>query len=388
MTRKIALTGAEIFDGHLRHDNAAVLLSGDVISDVVSDDDIPFDFEPVRLDQGLLAPGFIDLQANGGGGVLFNEQPNLEGIRTICDAHARFGTTSLLTTLITDTPEVMKRAIDAGIEAHERKIPGFLGLHLEGPHLSTQKNGAHRADLIRVMTDRDVESLREARKALPNLMVTLAPEAAADAQIAELTKAGICVSLGHTNASAERAKRAFKAGARTVTHLFNAMSGLTHREPGLVGALLNSDETFAGLIADGHHVVPDAINVALRSKSGKGRIFLITDAMSTIGTDQTVFELNGRQIFRKDGKLTLADGTLAGADLDMISAVKFIAGNTSLEFDEVLRMASLYPAQCLGVEKTRGHLAPGVAADLVHLDDNGNVQHIWRGGAGTGKSDG
>ncbi len=369
-------------------DNAAVLLSGDIVSDVVSDDDIPFDFEPVRLNQGLLAPGFIDLQANGGGGVLFNEEPNLQGIRTICDAHARFGTTSLLATLITDTPEVMKRAIDAGIEAHERKIPGFLGLHLEGPHLSTQKNGAHRADLIRVMTDRDVESLREARKALPNLMVTLAPEAAADAQIAELAEAGVCVSLGHTNASAERAKQAFKAGARTVTHLFNAMSGLTHREPGLVGALLNSDETFAGLIADGHHVVPDAINVALRSKSGKGRIFLITDAMSTIGTDQTVFELNGRQIFRKDGKLTLADGTLAGADLDMISAVKFIAGNTSLEFDEVLRMASLYPAQCLGVEKTRGHLAPGVAADLVHLDDNGNVQHIWRGGAGTGKCDG
>ena len=193
-------------------------------------------------------------------------------------------------------------------------------------------------------------------------------------------KAGICVSLGHTNASAERAKQAFKAGARSVTHLFNAMSGLTHREPGLVGALLNSDETFAGLIADGHHVVPDAINVALRSKSGKGRIFLVTDAMSTIGTDQTVFELNGRQIFRKDGKLTLADGTLAGADLDMISAVKFIAGNTSLQFDEVLRMASLYPAQCLGIEKTRGHLARGVAADLVHLDDNRNVQRIWRAG--------
>jgi N-acetylglucosamine-6-phosphate deacetylase len=380
MTRKIALTGVEIFDGHLRYDNAAVLLSGDIVFDIVSDDDIPFDFEPVRLNQGLLAPGFIDLQANGGGGVLFNEQPNLDGIRTICDAHARFGTTSLLATLITDTPEVMKRAIDAGIEAHERKLPGFLGLHLEGPHLSTQKNGAHRADLIRVMTDRDVESLCEARKALPNLMVTLAPEAAANAQIAELAEAGVCVSLGHTNASAERSKQAFKAGARTVTHLFNAMSGLTHREPGLVGALLNSDETFAGLIADGHHVVPDAINVALRSKSGKGRIFLITDAMSTIGTDQTVFELNGRQIFRKDGKLTLADGTLAGADLDMISAVKFIADNTSLQFDEVLRMASLYPAQCLGVEQTRGHIAQGVAADLVHLDDNRNVQRIWRAG--------
>ena len=230
------------------------------------------------------------------------------------------------------------------------------------------------------MTDRDVESLCEARRLLPNLMVTLAPEAARDSQITELARAGICVSLGHTNVSAERSKQAFKAGARSVTHLFNAMSGLTHREPGLVGALLNTDDAFAGLIADGHHVLPDAINVALRSKAGKGRIFLVTDAMSTIGTDQTVFELNGRQIFRKDGKLTLADGTLAGADLDMISAVSFMADHASLPFEEVLRMASLYPAQCLGIAATRGHLIRGAVADLVHLDDNRHVQAIWRAG--------
>ena len=380
MTGKIALTGAEVFDAHKRHSNAAVLMSDGIISGVVSRDDIPLDFEIVHLNGGLLAPGFIDLQANGGGGALFNAEPNIGAIKTICDAHARFGTTSLLATLITDTPEIMKRAIDAGIEAHERKLPGFLGLHLEGPHLSTQKNGAHRVDLIRAMTDRDVESLCAARKALPNLMVTLAPEAAQDAQITELAKAGVCVSIGHTNASAERSKQAFRAGARSVTHLFNAMSGLTHREPGLVGALLNADEVFAGLIADGHHVFPDAINVALRSKTGKGRIFLVTDAMSTIGTDQTVFELNGRQIFRKEGKLMLADGTLAGADLDMISGVRFIAENTNLQFEEVLRMASLYPAQCLGVEKTRGQLIQGAVADLVHLDDDRNVQAVWIAG--------
>jgi N-acetylglucosamine-6-phosphate deacetylase len=380
MTGKIALTGAEIFDGHMRHGDAAVLMSDGIISGVVSRDDIPLDFETVRLDGGLLAPGFVDLQANGGGGVLFNAEPNIQGIRTICDVHARFGTTSLLTTLITDTPEIMKRAIDAGIEAHGRKLPGFLGIHLEGPHLSTQKNGAHRLDLIRVMTDRDVESLCEARKALPNLMVSVAPEATQDAQITELAKAGVCVSIGHTNASAERSKQAFRAGVRSVTHLFNAMSGLTHREPGLVGALLNADEVFAGLIADGHHVLPDAINVALRAKGGTGRIFLVTDAMSTIGTDQTSFELNGRQIFRKDGKLMLADGTLAGADLDMISAVRFIAGNTALQFDEVLRMASLYPAQCLGVEKTRGQLIQGAVADLVHLDEDKNIRAVWMAG--------
>jgi N-acetylglucosamine-6-phosphate deacetylase len=380
MTRKIALTGARVFDGHSCHDDAAVLWSGGVVSGIVPKDHVSFDFESVPLGGGLLAPGFIDLQANGGGGVLFNEEPSVGGIRTICSAHARFGTSALLVTLITDTPDIMKRAIDAGVEAHERNVPGFLGLHLEGPHLSIQKHGAHRADLIRPMTDRDVEILREARQALPNLMVTLAPEAAEDAQIAELTKAGICVSLGHTNASAERSKQAFQAGARSVTHLFNAMSGLGHREPGLVGALLNTDDAFAGLIADGHHVVPDAITIALRAKTGRGKIFLVTDAMSTTGTDQTGFVLNGRRITRKDGKLTLDDGTLAGADLDMNLAVRFTARSTTVPFEEVLRMASLYPARCLGIGKTRGCLMPGAVADVVHLDDKRNVVGTWIAG--------
>jgi N-acetylglucosamine-6-phosphate deacetylase len=380
MMRKIALTGADIFDGHSRHRDAALLVSGDVVAGVVPSDGVPADFQRIRLDGGLLAPGFIDLQANGGGGVLFNEEPTVEGIRKICDAHARFGTTGLLATLVTDTPEIMKRAIEAGAEAHERNVPGFLGLHLEGPHLSMQKRGAHHPDLIRLLTDKDVEVLRGARSVLPNLMVTLAPEAAEDSQIAELAKAGICVSLGHTNVSAARAKQAFRAGARSVTHLFNAMSGLGHREPGLVGALLNTDDAFAGLIADGHHVATDAINIALRSKAGGGKIFLITDAMSPTGTDLTGFELNGRRIFREGGKLTLEDGTLAGADLDMNTAVNFIARNTSLSFEEVLRMASLYPAECLGIERTRGCLTQRAVADVVHLDSERNVQAIWRAG--------
>lgn len=380
MTRKIALTGARIFDGQALHESAAALVSGDVIAGVVAEEAIPSGFDPVHLDGGLLAPGFIDLQANGGGGVLFNAEPTVSGIETICEAHARFGTTALLVTLITDTPDVMRRAIEAGAEAHQRKLPGFLGLHLEGPHLSTQKRGAHRLDLVRKMSDRDVEALSAARAVLPNLMVTLAPEAAEDGQIAALAQAGICVSLGHTNAGAERARLAFAAGARTVTHLFNAMSGLTHREPGLVGALLNTDTAFAGLIADGHHVLPDAITVALRAKRGSGRIFLVTDAMSTVGTAQTEFTLNGRRILRRDGKLTLEDGTLAGADLDMMSAVRFIADHAGLAFEEALRMASLYPAQCLGIERSRGRFSEGALADLVHLDDARTVRAVWRAG--------
>ena len=380
MMRNMALTGATVFDGHYNHENAAVLVSDGVISGIVAIEHVPSDFERMLLDGGLLAPGFIDLQVNGGGGVLFNEEPSVSGIRTICQAHARFGTTALLATLITDTPEITKRAIDAGVEAYRHNVPGFLGLHLEGPHLSLQKHGAHRADLIRPMADADVEMLRAARQALPNLMVTLAPEAVEDAQITELAKAGICVSLGHTNASAARSKQAFGAGARCATHLFNAMSGLSHREPGLVGALLNTDDAFAGLIADGHHVLPDAITIALRSKTGDGKIFLVTDAMSTVGTDQTTLTLNGRRIIRKDGKLTLDDGTLAGADLDMISAVQFIARNTQLPFEDVLRMTSLYPARCLGIEKARGCLIKGAAADIVHLDPSGHVRATWIAG--------
>jgi N-acetylglucosamine-6-phosphate deacetylase len=380
MMRNIALTGATIFDGYRCHENAAVLVSEGIVSGIVSREQVPAHFELTHVDGGLLAPGFIDLQANGGGGVLFNDAPSVSGIATICAAHARFGTAALLATLITDTPDITRRAIEAGVQAHAQKIPGFLGLHLEGPHLSMAKHGAHHPDLIRPMTDADVETLRAARQALPNLMVTLAPEVVDDAQIAELAKAGICVSLGHSNASAERAKQAFKAGARSATHLFNAMSGLNHREPGLVGATLNTDGAFAGLIADGHHVMPDAINIALRSKTSGGKIFLVTDAMSTVGTDQTSLILNGRRIIRKDGKLTLEDGTLAGADLDMSSAVRFIARNTPLPIEETLRMASLYPAQCLGIEKTRGCLTPGAAADIVHLDNERHVRATWIAG--------
>lgn len=380
MTRSIALTGAAIFDGHRRHENAALLVSDGIVFGIVPQERIPADFELTPLGGGLLAPGFIDLQSNGGGGVLFNEEPSVAGIATICAAHARFGTTALLATLITDTPEITRRAIEAGIQAHERKVPGFLGLHLEGPHLCVEKHGAHRPDLIRPMTDADVEMLCAARQSLPNLMVTLAPEVVDDTHIAELAKAGICVSLGHSNASAARSKQAFGAGARSATHLFNAMSGLNHREPGLVGAALNTDDAFAGLIADGHHVAPDAINIALRSKTARGKIFLITDAMSTVGTDQTSLILNGRRIIRQDGKLTLEDGTLAGADLDMNSAVRYIARSTSLPFEEALRMASLYPAQCLGVETTRGSLMPGTAANIVHLDDDGRVRATWIAG--------
>jgi len=380
MSAKSAYLGCDIFDGHTIHKGMAVLVEGEQVRDLVDEQKIPADFEAIPLPQGLLVPGFVDLQVNGGGGILLNQQPDLGAIETICQAHRAFGTTSLLPTLITDAPEVMKRAVEAGIEAAAKAVPGFLGLHLEGPHLSTAKKGAHSADLIRPMTDRDVTLLCEAKMQLPNLLVTLAPETVSDDHIAALSGAGIVVSLGHTQTTSRRAKEAFEAGARCATHLYNAMSGLTHREPGLVGAVLNTPNIFAGLIADGHHIAVDALNVALRAKHESTRFFLVTDAMSATGTDATEFELNGRRVLRRNGRLTLEDGTLAGADLDMMSAIHFLCENIEQPFQEILRMAALYPAMCLGQEGRVGVLSSGSRADMVHLDTDKSITDVWVAG--------
>jgi len=285
MSKATAFIGATIFDGYTRHHNKALVVMDGVCGAILDPDDIAGGIAVTPLDGGLLAPGFIDLQVNGGGGCLFNSAPNLDSIVTICRAHAEYGTTSLLPTLITDTLRITERAIEAGIRAFDRGIPGFLGLHLEGPHLSTARKGAHSPELIRPMMDEDVTYLCQVRTRLPHLMITIAPESVNNHQILALCEAGITVSLGHSNASAEQARQAFSAGACCVTHLYNAMSPLAHREPGLVGAALNAERVFAGLIADGHHVRAEAIDIALKCKSGEGKLFLVSDAMSTIGSD-------------------------------------------------------------------------------------------------------
>lgn len=380
MSQIVAYSGASIFDGEKRHENAVLLVQHGRVLKIVPEDAIPADCIQHILGHGLLAPGFIDLQVNGGGGVLFNDQPNLDAIRTICAAHAPFGTTSLLPTLITDTPQIQAAAIEAGIAAHRAALPGFLGLHLEGPHLATARKGAHDPALIRPMGADDLNRLKLARQALPFLMTTVAPESVTNAQIAALTAAGILVSLGHSNTDFDTASAAAIAGAGAVTHLFNAMSPLHHRQPGLVGAALQSENLFVSLIADGFHVHPAAIATALVAKRDPGRIFLISDAMSTIGTDLQSFTLNGRTIHRDGGKLVLADGTLAGADLDMISAVRFMINTVGVTVNEALRMASLYPAMCVGADASFGHFKPGAVADMVHLDQKLDIKSVWRGG--------
>jgi N-acetylglucosamine-6-phosphate deacetylase len=378
MSDRLALTGARIFDGeYWRHDSALVI-DGGLVEGVVAADS-PTDARRVPVDGAMLVPGFVDLQVNGGGGVLLNEAPTVEGIRTICETHARFGTTALLPTLITDTPEVTEAAIAAGAAAVSARLPGFLGLHLEGPHLSLPRKGAHDPALIRPMQQSDIDRLRHARTVLPHLLTTVAAETVGPEQIAALAAAGIVVSIGHSDARYADVRQTAEAGATMVTHLFNAQSQIGNREPGVVGAALDLGGLHAGLIADGIHVDAATIGIALRAKRGPGRIFLVTDAMSLTGTDLPSLTLNGREIIRADGALRLADGTLAGADLTMAAAVAYMHRAVSLSLQEALRMASLYPAQALGVAD-RGHLQRGARADFVVLSAELEVRATWIGG--------
>ncbi|ESY87760.1 N-acetylglucosamine-6-phosphate deacetylase [Mesorhizobium australicum] len=380
MSDRFALTGARIFDGDDWHEGAVLVVRGGLVEAMLPQGALPGNIRAIDTGGGMLVPGFVDIQVNGGGGVMLNDHPDVASIETICRAHAPFGTTALLPTLITDTPAITAAAIAAGEAAVLQKVPGFLGLHLEGPHLSIARKGAHDPALIRPMTDADQAMLIAARQKLPVLLTTIAPESVDPTRVKALAEAGIIVSLGHSDTGHATAKAFAEAGASVVTHLFNAMSQIGNREPGLAGAAIDIGALSAGLIADGIHVHPATIRIALDAKQGPGRIVLVTDAMATIGTEMSSFTLNGRTIYRRDGSLRLADGTLAGADLDMISAIRFMHRTVGLELSEVLRMASLYPAQAIGQSHRLGRFANGTAADIVALSDDLDIGRVWIGG--------
>lgn len=373
--------GASVFDGERLHADAALVVEGDRIAGIVPVDEAPAG-ERIPLGGGTIAPGFVDLQVNGGGGVMLGDRPGVEEIATICAAHARLGALALLPTLITSTPAVTRAVIEAGVSAAGR-VAGFLGLHLEGPHLDPRRKGAHDPSLIRPMTAEDLAVLVSAAERLPVLVVTLAPEAATAAQITALAQAGAVVSLGHSDCAAATAAAAFAAGARMTTHLFNAMSQLGNREPGLVGATLDAEEVRAGLIADGIHVHPIAMRAALAAKRGPDGVFLVTDAMAVAGTGLTSFTLNGRTIHRRDGRLTLADGTLAGADLDFPGAIRVLVGSGLATLPQALAMATSGAAAAIG-KPGLGRLAAGAPADFVWLDDALRLGSVWRRGQAPG----
>lgn len=367
MTRPVTIfAGADIHDGTTLHTGRALALMADGTAQII---DTPTDGPVQTLTGGTITPGFVDLQVNGGGGVMFNDDQSVETLRTIAAAHARSGTSALLPTLITDTPARTQAAIDAVEQAIAQNIPGIIGIHLEGPHLSVARKGAHDATLIRPMDAADLNLLLDAKSRLPHVMVTVAPENVTNTQITTLADAGIIVSLGHTDAGFDACMAAFDAGARCATHLFNAMSQLANRDPGLVGAALARDDVFAGIIADGIHVHPQTMRAALAAKSGDN-IFLVTDAMATAGSQITQFTLNGRTIHRNDHRLTLGDGTLAGADLEMPRAISVLHGETGQSRARAIARAISVPASLLG-DATLGRL-DGAKGPFVYLGPDGS----------------
>ncbi|NGM44427.1 N-acetylglucosamine-6-phosphate deacetylase [Rhodobacter sp. SGA-6-6] len=359
-------TGAIVYDGtRLREGGLSV--AGGHVADT--------DAGPVeRLEGGWLLPGLLDLQVNGGGGHQVSGATTAADLAMMCRVHERLGTTGILPTLITDTPEATAAVLAAGVEA--AAVPGFLGLHLEGPHLDPRRKGAHDPTLIRPMTDTDLNRLCEGAKALPSLLVTLAPESVTAAQIAALAAAGVVVSLGHSDCGLATAQAAFAAGASCVTHLFNAMSQLGNREPGLAGAALTG-APFCGLIADGIHVAPEAMRIAMAA--APGRLFLVSDCMAPAGTVVTEFTLGTRRILRRDGRLTLEDGTLAGADLTLPQAIRTMVERVGAAPEVAFAMATSRPAACLR-RSDIGHLRPGGRADFVHLGPDFTLRGVWRAG--------
>jgi N-acetylglucosamine-6-phosphate deacetylase len=341
---------------------AEIVVTGDRIASIRPLDEGARD--GVDLDGGWVMPGFIDTQVNGGGGVLFNDHTDVDGVAAIAAAHARYGTTALLPTLISDAPDRIALALDAVDAAIEAGVPGVVGVHIEGPFLNVARKGIHDAGRFRLLDADMVALLSRPRRG--KVMVTLAPELAHVDDIAALAKAGVLVSAGHTEASYEAALAAFDAGLSGITHLFNAMPAMVQRTPGIVGAALDDPRPWCGLIVDGVHVAPAVLRIALRAR-GIERMMLVTDAMSSVGAETKDFVLQGRQIRVRDGICSYEDGTLAGSDLDMAAAVANAMGMLGLEPAVAAQLAAGNPATFLGLGAERGTLATGLRADWVQL---------------------
>jgi len=372
-----AIANARIFDGTEFLDGKAVVIRDGKIDAICPDNALPDGIDVVDGKGQVLAPGLIDVQVNGGGGVLLNDHPDVAGIRAIMAAHRKFGTTAMLPTLITDYRDKMEAAIAAVEDAINANVPGIVGIHLEGPYLNKERKGVHSADIIRPMEDDAIDLLSR----LPNgrILVTMAPEKATSGTIKKLSDKGILVCAGHTAGTYDDIQKAISEGLRGFTHLFNAMSPLTHREPGVAGAAMADDATWCGLIVDGYHVHPAAVKIAVNAKA-TGKIMLVTDAMPTVGASDKRFNLGGEEIIATDGRCALADGTLAGSDLDMIGAVRNCVEMVGIELGEALRMGSLYPAAFLKLDHKMGRIAPGYQADMILFDGEYNVTRSWING--------
>ncbi|MEP3297337.1 MAG: N-acetylglucosamine-6-phosphate deacetylase [Pseudoruegeria sp.] len=330
----------QVFDGQALVSGQVVHLSGDEIAEVAPNAPVNVQVQAVS---GILTPGYLDLQVNGGGDVLLNSTPTRAGMQTMAEAHRRFGTVGIMPTVITDHPDVLDRAADAAIAAKGDK--GILGLHIEGPHISQARRGTHAGEFVRSFDERTMAVVAGLRKAGVVVMITVAPEAVTTEQIAKLASMGAIVSLGHTDASAEGMKAAIDAGAECATHLFNAMSPMSSRQPGAVGAVINSD-LYSGIICDGVHVDDAMVGLACRARPVQDRLFLVSDSMSTVGGRDS-FELYGAKITLQNGRLLNAEGSLAGAHVTQAEGVRRLVRSVGLDIQQALRMAVTVPAACI-----------------------------------------
>jgi N-acetylglucosamine-6-phosphate deacetylase len=365
-----------LFDGDSFLDDATVTLANGRIERVESGAGNAGEAE--ALGSGTLAPGFIDLQVNGGGGVLFNNDPSGSALKRMIDAHRRGGTTSFLPTLISDSPKVQRKGVAAVSKMIAANEHGLLGIHLEGPHLDRGRRGVHREEFVRPIGDDDLEWLAEVAGAM-TVIVTLAPEHVPPHEIEALADAGVIVCAGHTNAGYKVASDAAAHGLRGFTHLYNAMSQLGSREPGVVGAALDLDDCWCGIIVDGHHVSAPSVRIAHRAKPA-GKLYLVSDAMATAGTAATSYELYGEVVEVVDGGLRDRDGRIAGSAIRLIDAVRVSHLEVGLALEECLRMASLYPAEFIGSADRLGRIREGYRADLVLFDADFAVQGAWVAG--------
>lgn len=369
-----ALVNGRIFTGDAWLEGHALIIDNGRIKSVLPADEVPAGIEQFDLAGKMLLPGLFDTQVNGGGGALFNDAPTVETLRTIGEAHRRFGTTALLPTLISDDLSVVEKAIAAVAQAIDENVPGIVGIHLEGPFLNPARKGVHNSEKFRTIDEAAFNLLTSLKRG--KTLVTLAPELTTPDIIRRLADAGVTVAAGHSGADYVQTKTALAAGLNSFTHLFNAMTPFTSREPGMVGAALEHTDSYCGIIVDGYHVHPATLKVAVAAKA-RGKMVLVTDAMPTVGAANKEFVLNGEVIRSENGRCATATGTLAGSDLDMLSAVRNSVEMLGLELSEAVRMASLYPAAMVGLDNELGLLKPGYKASMILVDDDLKLFNSW-----------
>lgn len=369
------LVNGRVIIGNGIAENICVTFDGERITSISTDP--PAGAEVIDLEGQLLLPGFIDVQVNGGGGRLFNDDPSVDTIEVIAKAHRRFGTTSLLPTLISDDFSIIERGIAAVSDAIDAGVPGVLGIHIEGPFLNKRRRGIHLESMLQPFGDQFIDLLSAARNG--RTLVTIAPECVPPAKIREMVEAGVIVSGGHSDADYETVRAAIDAGMTGFTHLFNGMSQLVNRAPGMVGAALEDRSTFAGVIVDGHHIHPASFRIAIAAK-GIERLMLVTDAMATVGAKEDDFLLQGRKIHLEGDRLVSEDGTLAGSTLSMAAALANAIEQGRLTLGAAIQMATSSPAHFLGLGHETGAIAPGMRSDLILMRDDLTIVRSWIGG--------